>query len=102
MTQMKPEQLTQEQRRAFEERIRPTVEKDLRIGYIVHAIAKKENLEAADTDWQAELDKSLKSASSKTDEKKIRAFFEERKAQILATLTERKVFDFLKKEANYK
>ena len=99
MTQMKPDQLTQEQRKAFEDRIRPTVEKDLRIGYIVHAIAKKENLEATDTDWQTELDKSLSSSQNKTDEKKIKAFFNERKAHILATLTERKVFDFLKKEA---
>ena len=103
MTQMKPEQLTAEQHKAFAERIRPTVEKDLRIGYIVHAIAKKENLQATETDWKAELDKSLSTASqNKTDEKKIRAFFDERKEHILATLTERKVFDFLKAQAKYK
>ena len=102
MTQMKPEQLTAEQHKAFEERIRPTVEKDLRIGYIVHAIAKKENLEAADADWKAELDKSLASSQNKSDEKKIKTFFDERKAHILATLTERKVFDFLKAQAKYK
>ena len=76
------------------------MEKDLRIGYIVHAIAHKENLEATEADWQAELDKSLTAnAKNKEDEKKIRAFFEERKEHILATLNERKVFDFLKKEA---
>lgn len=103
MTQMKPEQLTAEQRKSFEERIKPSVEKDLRIGYIVHAIAKKENLEAAEADWQAELDKSLASnVQNKGDEKKIKSFFNERKAHILATLTERKVFDFLKAEAKYK
>lgn len=103
MTQMKPEQLTAEQRKSFEERIKPSVEKDLRIGYIVHAIAKKENLEAAEADWQAELDKSLASnVQNKSDEKKIKSFFNERKAHILATLTERKVFDFLKAEAKYK
>ncbi len=103
MTQLKPEQLTQEQRKAFEDRIRPTVEKDLRIGYIVHAIAKKENLQASDEDWKAELDKSLSTASqNKSDEKKIKAFFDERKEHILATLTERKVFDFLKAQAKYK
>lgn len=103
MTQIKPEQLTAEQHKAFEERIRPTVEKDLRIGYIVHAIAKKENLQATEDDWKAELDKSLSSASqNKTDEKKIKAFFDERKEHILATLTERKVFDFLKAQAKYK
>ena len=102
MTQLKPEQLTQEQRKAFEERIRPTVEKDLRIGYIVHAIAKKENLQATDDDWKAELDKSLASSQNKSDGKKIKAFFDERKEHILATLTERKVFDFLKEKATYK
>ncbi len=102
MTQIKPEQLTAEQHKAFEERIRPTVEKDLRIGYIVHAIAKKENLQATDADWKAELDKSLSSSQNKSDEKKIKAFFDERKEHILATLTERKVFDFLKAQASYK
>lgn len=97
MTRMNPQQLTDEQKKSFEERIRPSVEKDLRIGYIVNAIAKKENLEATDADWQAELDKSLAAnAKNKEDEKKIKAFFEERKAHILATLGERKVFDFLK------
>ncbi|MBR5609852.1 MAG: trigger factor [Elusimicrobiaceae bacterium] len=100
VTQMKPEQLSAEQRKSFEERIRPTVEKDLRVGYIIHAIAKKENLQATEADWQAELDKSLTTnAQSKADEKKIRAFFEERKEHILATLNERKVFDFLKEQA---
>ena len=100
VTQLKPEQLSEEQRKSFEERIRPTVEKDLRIGYIIHAIAKKENLQATEADWQAELDKSLTAnAKTKEDEKKIRAFFEERKDHISATLNERKVFDFLKKEA---
>lgn len=100
VTQMKVEQLTADQRKSFEERIRPTVEKDLRIGYIIHAIAHKENLEATEADWQAELDKSITAnAKNKEDEKKIRAFFDERKEHILATLNERKVFDFLKKEA---
>ena len=100
VTQLKPGQLNEEQRKGFEERIRPTVEKDLRIGYIIHAIAKKENLQASEADWQAELDKSLTAnAKNKEDEKKIRAFFQERKDHILATLNERKVFDFLKKEA---
>ncbi len=102
MTQLDPHKLTAEQHKMFEERIRPSVEKDLRIGYIVHAIAKKENLQATDADWQAELDKSLTDNKQSTDEKKIKTFFTERKDQIIATLTERKVFDYLKKEAKYK
>lgn len=97
VTQMKAEQLSDEQRKGFEERIRPSVEKDLRVGYIIHAIAKKENLEATQADWQAEFDKSLaSSAKTKEDEKKIKAFFTERKDQVLATLNERKVFEFLR------
>lgn len=100
MTRMKPEQLTAEQRKSFEERIRPSVEKDLRVGYIIHAIAKKENLEATEADWKAELDKSLASSNgNKAEEKKIKTFFDERKAHIMATLSERKVFDFLKEQA---
>lgn len=102
MTQLDPHKLTAEQHKMFEERIRPSVEKDLKIGYIVHAIAKKENLQATEADWQAELDKSLADNKQTADEKKIKTFFTERKDQIIATLTERKVFDYLKKEANYK
>lgn len=102
MTQLDPHKLTAEQHKIFEERIRPSVEKDLRIGYIIHAIAKKENLQATEADWQAELDKSLNDANKQADDKQIKTFFNERKEQIIATLTERKVFDFLKKEAKYK
>ncbi len=102
MTQLDPHKLTAEQHKMFEERIRPSVEKDLKIGYIVHAIAKKENLQATEADWQAELEKALAENKQATDEKKIKTFFTERKDQILATLTERKVFDYLKKEASYK
>ena len=102
MTQLDPHKLTADQHKMFEERIRPSVEKDLRIGYIVHAIAKKENLQAVEADWQTELDKALADNKQASDEKKIKTFFNERKDQILATLTERKVFDFLKKVAKYK
>ena len=100
MTHLDPHNLPAEQHKVFADRIRPSVEKDLRIGYIVHAISKKENLQATEADWQAELDKTL--AEKKNDEKQIKTFFAERKDQIIATLTERKVFDFLKKEAKYK
>ena len=100
MTQLDPHKLTADQHKMFAERIRPSVEKDLRIGYMIHAIAKKENLQATQDDWQTELDKTL--AEKKNDEKQVKTFFNERKDQIIATLTERKVFDFLKKEAKYK
>lgn len=101
MTQLDPHKLTQEQHNMFAQRIRPSVEKDLRIGYIIHAISKKENLQATEADWQAELDKSLTDKNKQADDKQIKTFFSERKDQIIATLTERKVFEYLKKEAKY-
>ncbi|WP_428898001.1 trigger factor [Parelusimicrobium proximum] len=93
--------LTPEQHKELAEKMRANVEKDIKIGYLVHAIAKKEGLEGTEKDWQEELDKSLAS-NDKKDEKKIREFFNERKTHILATLNEKKVFDFLKEKADIK
>ncbi|MDR0953340.1 MAG: trigger factor [Elusimicrobiota bacterium] len=91
---------TEENKKAFAQRMRPNVEKDLKIGYIVHAIAEKENLNATDADWQVELDKAL--AENPKDQDKVKTFFNERKGDILASLNEKKVFDFLKAKANIK
>lgn len=93
--------ITPKQRQELGEKMRPNVEKDIRIGYLVHAIAKKENLEATDADFDAELEKALKE-NDKKEEKRIKSFFAERKSHILATLNERKVFDFLKAKADVK
>lgn len=91
---------TDENKKAFAERMRPTVEKDLKLGYIINAIAEKESLNATDAEWQAELDKAL--AANPKDQGKVNTFFNEKKADILASLDERKVFDFLKAKANIK
>ncbi|ACC98277.1 Trigger factor domain [Elusimicrobium minutum Pei191] len=89
------------QRKELADRMRENVEKDLRIGYLVHAIAKKENIEANEADWQKELDKSL-TENKKEEAARIKGFFKDRKEHILATITERKVFDFLKEKAEIK
>ncbi len=95
--------LPEENRKAFAEKMRPNVERDLKIGYITHAIAEAEKLEATDADWQAEMDKSLQTqAKSKEDTDKIKKFFESRKEDVKATISERKVFDFLKAKAKIK
>ena len=93
-------ELSEDNKKAFAERMRPGVEKDLRIGYIVHAIAEAEKLEATEEDWKAELDKAL--ASQPKEESGIRKFFNERKEEVMATINERKVFDFLKSNAKIK
>lgn len=95
-----PANFTADNKKAFAEKMRPTVEKDLKVGYIIGAIAKKENIASTDAEWQAELDKAL--AANPKDEKRVKEFFNQKKADILASLDERKVFDFLKAKANIK
>jgi trigger factor len=95
-----PANFTAENKKAFAEKMRPTVEKDLKVGYIISAIAKKENIASTDAEWQAELDKAL--VANPKDEKRVKDFFNQKKADILASLDERKVFDFLKAKANIK
>ena len=92
--------LTEENRKHFIQRMQPSVEKDLRIGYLVHAIAKKENLVATEADLQAELKKSLE--QNPKQKAQIEKFFKERKEEILASLNEKKVFEYLKANAKVK
>jgi trigger factor len=93
-------EFSEDNKKAFAARMRPTVEKDLRIGYIMHAIAEKEKLQASDADWQAELDKAI--AANPKEEKRVRDFFNEKKHDILASLDEKKTLDFLKAKAQVK
>ena len=92
--------LTEENRKHFAQRMQPSVEKDLRIGYLVHAIAKKENLVATEQDLQTELKKALE--QNPKQKTQIEKFFTERKEEILASLNEKKVFEYLKTNAKVK
>lgn len=92
--------LTDENRKHFAQRMQPSVEKDLRIGYLVHAIAKKENLVATEEDLQTELKKALE--QNPKQKTQIEKFFKERKEEILASLNEKKVFEYLKTNAKVK
>ncbi|MBQ4493398.1 MAG: trigger factor [Elusimicrobiaceae bacterium] len=92
--------LTDENRKHFAQRMQPSVEKDLRIGYLVHAIAKKENLVATEADLQAELKKALE--QNPKQKTQVEKFFKERKEEILASLNEKKVFEYLKTNAKVK
>lgn len=90
--------IPEENRKTFMQKMRPSVEKDLKIGYIIHAIAKKENIAATDADLKEEMDNALKTSPKEAEQ--IKKFFETRKEDILATIKERKVFTFLKEKAN--
>lgn len=94
------EKINEEQEKKLKDRLRPVVEHDIRIGYIVHAIAGKEKLEATAADFEEELAKGLARARTEEEKGRVRSFFEARQMDIMATITERKVMDFLKAKAN--
>ncbi|HOX23273.1 MAG TPA: trigger factor [Elusimicrobiales bacterium] len=78
------------------ERLRPAVEHDLRVGYIIRAVARQEKLNATEADFEAEVEKMLAHARNDKEKKQARKYFEARREEVLAGLTERKVMDFLK------
>jgi len=82
------------------EKSRPQAEKDVRLSYLLKAIAAQEKLEAG----QADVDELRKKALEETKDKpeNVDKYFQERDSAIRASLTETKVLDFLKKNAKIK
>lgn len=82
------------------EKSRPQAEKDVRLSYLLKAIATQENLLAV----QADVDELKKKALTETQDKpeNVDKYFAERDLAIRASLTETKVLDFLKKSARIK
>jgi trigger factor len=80
-------------------KLRPQAEDRVRISFLLPAIAQREKLDVAETEVQAELEKSL--AAAETDEKKsgVRQAFKERHDEILGMLRDRKTMDFLRAKA---
>ncbi|MFA6582990.1 MAG: trigger factor [Elusimicrobiaceae bacterium] len=87
------------QKNNLREKIRPNVERDIKVGYIIHAIARKENLVAAEADVEIELAKNLELARNEDEKKRVREFFATRRSDALITITERKVMNFLKENS---
>jgi trigger factor len=82
------------------EKSRPQAEKDVRLSYLLKAIATQEKLFAE----QADVDELKKKALAETQDKpeNVDKYFAERDLAIRASLTETKVLDFLKKNAKIK
>lgn len=80
------------------EKNRPEAEKQVRTSYILIEIAKKEKIEADDTDVDAAMEKAAKDvAPEKRDE--MKKWFEERRESLKAQIREEKIFDFLIQKA---
>ncbi|MBP7795327.1 MAG: trigger factor [Elusimicrobiales bacterium] len=80
----------------YEDKVKPVAERNLKITYILHQIAKKENIKSTEDDLYGELDKVVKSLKNEDEIKRARELFEQRKDYIMASMTENKTIDFIK------
>lgn len=85
---------------ALRDNVRPQAEKDVRLSYLLKAIAAQENLEAKEEDMDTLRKKALEENKEKTDA--VETYFKDRDLAIRASLTEGKVLDFLKRHAKIK
>lgn len=85
---------------ALRERVRPQAEKDVRLSYLLKAIAAQENLEATTQDIDKIKKDALEDAKTKADE--VEKYFQEHDHTVRATLTEGKVMEFLRNNARIK
>ena len=84
----------------LKEKTRPQAEKDVRLSYLLKAIAAQEKLDVTDADVEDLRKKALDDKDAKPAE--VDKYFQERDMSIRASLMEGKVLEFLKKNAKIK
>ncbi len=92
-------QLGEQQLDDLKKKLLPRAEDEVRIGYLLPAIAEKEKLSASDEDLKAELDRNLAAIESDAKKDEIRKMFEERKEAIAGMIRDRKTMQFLRDSA---
>ena len=85
---------------AIREKVRPQAEKDVRLSYLLRAIAEQEKLEDVTTELEALKTKALTESQDKKEA--VESYFKEHLTSIRASLMENKVIEFLKKNAKIK
>lgn len=80
----------------------PRAEDEVRISYLLPAIADKEKLTATEAELQAELDKNLQAIESEDKKEEIRKMFAERKDAIAGMIRDRKAMEFIREKAVFK
>lgn len=90
---------TEQQQAELKAKILPRAEDEVRISYLLPAIAEKEKIQALDEDLKAELDKNLNAIESDQKKDEIRKLFEERKDAIAGMIRDRKTMEFLRQKA---
>ncbi len=84
---------------AFMERLKPVAERNLSLTYLLHNIARKENITATDAELSAELDKVVARLNTEEERKKARELFEKRRDYIMSSIVENKTMDLVKSKA---
>ncbi|MDX6769500.1 MAG: trigger factor [Elusimicrobiota bacterium] len=80
----------------------PQAEDEVRLAFVLNAIAEKEKLEATEAELKAELEKGLAEEADPAKQAEMKQAFERRKDSISHVLRERKVVAFLREKAAYK
>jgi trigger factor len=81
------------------EKLKPEAEKSVRLSYVLQAIAAKEGLDATDEEMKAEREKNLTAAPNEKEKQALNNFFDEHKDEVAAVIRERKVYEFITKNA---
>lgn len=86
----------------YESSLRPIAERNLRITYLLHNIAKKENITAGDEDFNKEVERVLACLKTKEEKDKAIEMFKNRKDYVLSSIVENKTFEFIRSKAQIK
>ncbi|MBI5246294.1 MAG: trigger factor [Elusimicrobia bacterium] len=82
-------------------KLQPKAEDEVRLAFVMSAIAEKEKIAVSETELASELEAGLKDAADEAKKKELREIFDKRKDQISHMIRERKTLNFLKEKAVY-
>lgn len=86
----------------LKEKVKPEAEDQVRLSFILSAIAQREKIDVGEEDLKGELERNLEKAHSEEQKRDVRAFFEKSKDEVEAALRDRKVLDFIRGAAKIK
>ncbi|MBI4375882.1 MAG: hypothetical protein HY549_05465, partial [Elusimicrobia bacterium] len=81
------------------QKLRPKAEAELRLSYLLPAIAEKEKIKALDEDIQAEFERNLSAAQDEDRKQEIQKMFKERRDAISDMIRDRKTMDWIREKA---
>jgi len=91
--------LSEKQLEDLKPKMLPRAEDEVRISYLLPAIAEKEKIKALDADFKEELEKNLAAAESETKKAELSHMFDQRKDSIMAMIRDRKTLAFIREKA---